>query len=269
MKLTYKWIVIIAAVLIVGIAAAGVTLAQTPLMITLNAQNNSGETGTAALTDLGDGTTRVEVTVSGAPAGASQPMDIETGTCANLSTTSAFPLTNLENGTSTTVLTTTMQTLLASPYALTGHKSETEMTVNVFCGEIVASAAQATTTVTSTGAAETPTEVATTAATEAATTAATAAATEVATTAATTAATDTATTEATVAAAAATDTATEAATTAATAVETETPAAVATATPQLPTTGGDSPLNGLVPIAIVGLVLLVLGLSLFVRRAAR
>lgn len=285
MRLSYKWIAIVAAMLLVGIAAAGVALAQTPLMITLNAQNNSGETGTAMLTDLGDGTTRVDVTVSGEPAGASQPMHLHTGTCANLNTAPAFPLNNLENGKSSTVITTTVQTLLASPYALNGHKSAAEISVYVFCGDILASAAQATTTVTSTGAAETPSAVATAAATEAATTAATSAATteatttateiattaatEAATTAATTAATETATTEATAAAGAATVEPTGTATEAATATTAaETPTAVATTTP-LPTTGGDSPVSGLVPIAIAGLVLLVLGLSLYARRVAR
>ena len=261
MKLSHKWLLIIAAVLVIGIAAAGVTLAQTPMMVTLNAQNGSGETGTATLTDLGDGTTRVEVTVAGEPAGASQPMHIHTGTCANLNTAPAFPLTNLENGTSTTVVTTTLQSLLASPYAINGHKSAAEISVYVFCGDIVAAAAQATTTVTSTTAAETPTELATTAATTAAT--------EVATAAATEATTETATTEATAAAGAATveptGTATEVATVATAA---ETPTAEATTTP-LPTTGGDSPLGGLVPIAVAGFVLLVLGLTLYARRVAR
>jgi len=265
MKLSYKWILIITAVLVVAIAAVGVTMAQTPSTITLNAQNNSGETGTATLTDLGDGTTRVDVTVSGEPAGASQPMHIHTGTCDNLNPAPAFPLQNLENGKSSTVITTTMQTLLASPYALNGHKSAEELTVYVFCGDISATAAQGTTT--ATGEATTAgTEAATTAATTQATTAATTAATTEATTAATTAATTEAsatTTETTTVAGAATTTettvagatTTETTVASATTTDTTTPAASDTTTPSptLPTTGADSPLGGLGPVILIGL----------------
>lgn len=240
MQISYKWIFVIIAVVAIGIAAAGVTLAQTPTALVLNEQNNSGESGTATLTDLGDGTTRVDVTVQNEPAGASQPMHIHQGTCANLNTAPAFPLNNLEKGTSSTVVTTTLQALLASPYAINGHKSAAEISVYVFCGDIVATTAQATTTVTSTAAAETPSVEATTAATEAATAEATTAATESSTTVVTPVEV----------------TATSA-------------AAQATTTPSLPTTGGDSPLNGLVPVVIAGIVLLLLGLGLYARRVAQ
>jgi hypothetical protein len=235
MQLKNRFILSAFALLVVlGIASSGIILAQTPLMIPLTEQNSSGENGTATFTDLGNGMVRVEVAVTGAPAGASQPMHLHEGTCATLNPAPAFPLNNLENGTSTTEISATLEALLASPYALNGHKSAAEASVYVFCGDLVEAVAQET--VTGTVAAETPTVAATEQVT----------ATTEATTEATTAATAEATAEATTAAA-------------------ETPAPTETPTTTLPGTGADSPLNALVPVLILGIVMLALGL--YVRRA--
>ncbi len=235
MSLGNKTLLIGLSVLVMlGILMAGVAMAQTPLTVTLNEQNSSGETGTTTLSDLGNGMVRVEVTVSGAPAGVSQPMHIHEGTCANLTAAPKFPLNNLENGTSTTEISTTLEALLASPHALNGHKSAAEPQVYVFCGDIVA-AAQPTATVT-TEATPTVEATSTVAATTTATTEATAAATGQATV----------TTEATAAA---------------------TAEATATAAPTLPTTGAGTPWNALVPLLLVGIVMLLLGV--YARRLAR
>lgn len=237
MQLSHRFFIGVMTLLVLaGIVTGGVIMAQTPLMITLNPQNDSGESGTATFTDLGNGKVRVDVAVTGAPAGVSQPMHIHKGTCANLEPAPTYPLTNLENGTSTTEISTTLEALLASPYAVNGHKSAAEASVYVFCGDIVASSVQAT--VTGTTAAETPTVEATTAATTAA---------------------ETATTESTVAA-------TVEAT--ATAIQvTATPEVTETPAPTLPGTGGDSPLNALIPVVFAGFVILAIGL--YVRRLAR
>lgn len=248
MQISYKVVLIVlTGMIVVAVGLAGVALAQTPMTIVLNEQNGSGETGAAMLTDLGNGMVRVDVTVSGEPAGASQPMHIHKGTCANLDSAPAFPLNNLENGTSSTEITTTMQALLASPYALNGHKSAQELPAYVFCGDIVSAEMQMTTTETATTAAttavETPTTEATTAETATVADTATAAATETA-----------AVTDTTVAASGAEQT-------------TATPEASTTTTTTLPTTGTDSPANALVLVALVGIIMICLGL--FVRRTGQ
>lgn len=172
------------------------------LTITLTAQNNSGENGAAMLTDLGNGMTRVAVTVGGAPADVAQPMHIHEGTCANLNPKPAFPLNNLVNGTSTTEITTTLSALLSEPYAINGHKSAQEASVYVFCGDIVSMASMTTTTTpeSSTAATSMPTTTTVTATTPQATSATTTtvtSATPQATSGATTSTTVTATVAAT------------------------------------------------------------------------
>lgn len=251
MSVKHKGLVVaIVALLALSIVAGGVVLAQSPLTIPLNAQNDSGESGSAILTDMGNGTVRVDVTIVNAPDGVSQPMHIHEGTCADLNPAPKFPLTSLENGGSTTEISATLETLLASPHAINGHKSAEEASVYVFCGDLVDMAMQGTVTVTV--AAETPTLDATVEATG--TTAATA---EPTTAEATTAATEEATAAATA----------ESAQPTPTAEATASAAAEATPVPTLPTTGGNAPWNGLVLVAIVGVVALLLGV--YLRQAGR
>jgi Cu/Zn superoxide dismutase len=105
------------------------------LTLTLNGQNNSGITGTATLTDLGDGKTRVAIQVGGAGTGP-QPAHIHAGSCAQLDPTPAFTLSNVTDGSSTTDVDATLQQLTANPYAVHMHKSPDELTVYVACADI-------------------------------------------------------------------------------------------------------------------------------------
>jgi LPXTG-motif cell wall-anchored protein len=104
--------------------------------VNLSPQNNSGESGTAVLTDLGNGKTQVVLTVTGQPAGVSQPVHIHKGTCANLDPKPAYPLSPLVDGKSETTVDVSLQTLQSSPFAINGHKSAEEISVYVFCGDI-------------------------------------------------------------------------------------------------------------------------------------
>src|SRR5262245_34193152 len=67
------------------------------VMVKLDPQSNSGESGTATLSDAGGGKTKVTVNVTGQPAG-SQPMHIHKGTCASLDPKPAYPLPALTGG---------------------------------------------------------------------------------------------------------------------------------------------------------------------------
>jgi hypothetical protein len=116
---------------------AAVTAATNTLTVTLNAQNNSGETGTATLTNVTDGV-QVVVALKGAPSTA-QPAHIHTGTCADLKGV-VYPLTSVTNGSSTTVVKgITIDQLLKSPMAINVHKSAADLATYVACGNIVAS----------------------------------------------------------------------------------------------------------------------------------
>ncbi|HZZ00494.1 MAG TPA: hypothetical protein VFE36_13065 [Candidatus Baltobacteraceae bacterium] len=125
------------------VALGGATLvaahaATSTLTVELKAQNGSGETGTATLTQE-SGDVKVVVTLKNAPAGA-QPAHIHTGTCANLNPAPAYPLENVSNGASTsTIKGITIDELLAKPYAINIHKSTSDLGTYVSCGDIKAS----------------------------------------------------------------------------------------------------------------------------------
>jgi hypothetical protein len=130
---------ILGLVLAVGGLLAGIGLgyAAGPVTIQLTPQNNSGESGTATLTEVG-AKTKVVVAVNGAPAGVGQPMHIHKGTCAQLDPAPAFGLTTLTNGKSETTVDIPLTNLQQGGYAINGHKSAQDAKTYVFCGNIPA-----------------------------------------------------------------------------------------------------------------------------------
>jgi len=105
------------------------------IVVALSAQNSSGMNGTATLTDM-DGSTLVELALSGAPAGIEQPAHIHTGSCAEIGGV-VYPLTSPVNGVSETTLNVSLDAILAQlPLALNVHKSAAEANVYVACGDL-------------------------------------------------------------------------------------------------------------------------------------
>lgn len=129
--------------LLTSVALAASASSNDTVTIQIKTQNNSGQAGTATLTDMGNGTTRVVVDLANSPAGP-QPIHIHEGTCANLTPQVKFPLTNMVNGKSETMVNVPLATILASPHAVNTHKSPQEAAVYVACGEVVAQTPAAT-----------------------------------------------------------------------------------------------------------------------------
>lgn len=119
------------------VALAGSVAAADSVTIQLKAQNNSGQVGSATLTDLGNGQTKVTVDTTN-PTAAAQPIHIHEGTCANLNPAVKYALTTTTNGKSESTVGAALATILASPYSVNIHKSAQEAAVYVSCGEIVA-----------------------------------------------------------------------------------------------------------------------------------
>lgn len=138
-----KRIRLLVALAVVGLLLVGATIAfaADPVNVTLTAENDSGENGSAVLTDLGNGKVRVEVNVTGAPAGVAQPLHIHQGTCANLTAKPTYPLTSAMDGKSVTEIDANLADLQNGDFAINGHKSAEEAAVYVFCGNIPALAA--------------------------------------------------------------------------------------------------------------------------------
>jgi hypothetical protein len=125
------------ALAVVGLLAAGgagVAGAAEPITVQLTPQNNSGESGTAVLTDAGP-KTKVVVEIKGAPAGVGQPLHVHKGTCAQLDPKPAWGLATLTGGKSETTIDVPIGDLRKG-YAINGHKSAQEASTYVFCGNI-------------------------------------------------------------------------------------------------------------------------------------
>jgi hypothetical protein len=112
--------------------------ATSTLTVALNAQNGSGETGTATLTQVG-ADVKVVIALKGAPATTPQPAHIHDGTCASLKGV-AYALSNVVGGASTTTVKgVTIDKLLGGTYAVNVHESAANLGKYVACGNITKS----------------------------------------------------------------------------------------------------------------------------------
>ncbi len=136
-------LVAVSATAAVAGSAATPAAARTTLTVPLAQLNASGITGTAKLSEA-NGKTTVVVDVTGAPSGVAMPSHIHEGTCANLNPLPKYPLIDIVDGHSETVVDTTISALLASQFAINVHKSATDIKVYVACGDLVAPGSDAT-----------------------------------------------------------------------------------------------------------------------------
>lgn len=103
--------------------------------IQLSEQNASGEMGTATLVEK-DGKVVVTLSVNNAPSTA-QPAHIHVGTCADIGAVK-YPLTNVMNGMSETIIDTTLANLMSQgELAINVHKSTAALNLYVACGDLV------------------------------------------------------------------------------------------------------------------------------------
>ena len=124
-------------------ALTSLVAAADPLTLTMNAQNNSGQTGTAKLNPAG-AKTDVILDIKAGAAGVPQPAHVHDGSCATLGAVK-YPLNNVVDGKSTTTIDVDLDTLLKGTFAVNVHKSGAEATVYVSCADIKVTAAPATT----------------------------------------------------------------------------------------------------------------------------
>lgn len=132
MRLTTAIGAFLAIILMTGAANAAMSSSVT---VKLHAQNSSGENGTAMLTQTAKGV-QVVVNLTGAPA-AAQPAHIHPGTCMNLNPAPKYPLQNVVNGKSTTLVAgVKLADLEGGKFAINVHKSTTDLKTYVSCGDI-------------------------------------------------------------------------------------------------------------------------------------
>ena len=124
-------------VLLAALIGAREGRAAGPVTVKLAPQNNSGESGTATLTEEG-GKTKVAVSVTGQPAGVAQPMHIHKGTCDKLDPKPTYGLPSLINGKSEATVDVSLADLQKGGYAINGHKAAQAVSTYVYCGAIPA-----------------------------------------------------------------------------------------------------------------------------------
>jgi hypothetical protein len=128
---------------VLGLAAMVIFVSGTfaeaqDVAVKLGALGNSGESGTATLSDVGGNKTKIVIAVTGQPANVPQPVHVHKGTCAQIDPAPAYGLTTMADGKSETVIDQPLSSLQRERFAINGHKSATEANTYVFCGDIPA-----------------------------------------------------------------------------------------------------------------------------------
>jgi LPXTG-motif cell wall-anchored protein len=125
--------------MVLALALSGGASAQDSVTVALNPINNSGISGSAVFTPVGN-QTQVVVTINGEPTGGSEPIHIHTGQCGATLGGVKFPLKNVENGMSTTVVDTPFVPLWSGGFAINAHESAANIKNYVACGNLPAMA---------------------------------------------------------------------------------------------------------------------------------
>ncbi len=134
--LARKWPVMITLALTLALFASVASAQTNSITVQLAAQNNSGQNGTATLTAMGD-QTQVVINLPTGPAGAGveQPVHIHTGACPTPGGV-VFPLSNLKEGKSTTMVNAKLSDIANGKHAINAHKSAAEASVYTACGNV-------------------------------------------------------------------------------------------------------------------------------------
>jgi plastocyanin len=122
------------------VACGNVPAGASQATVALSAMNDSGQDGTATLIDMGADTT-VVVSVAQGEGDAPQPIHIHAGTCEDLGGVE-HALTTAASGFSVTTVAESMSNLLGGGLAINLHKSGSETSVYVACGNLASGEAK-------------------------------------------------------------------------------------------------------------------------------
>jgi len=119
-----------------GLSAGPALALDDTVSVKLEAQNNSGQSGSATLFPDGE-KTRVVIELLNTPQGVTQPAHIHAGRCDKLDKAPKWPLEALKGGRSVTLVPDSLDAILADKAAINIHKSAAEIQVYVACGDII------------------------------------------------------------------------------------------------------------------------------------
>jgi hypothetical protein len=122
-----------AAIALIALTACSAA-AEPGKTVTLQTLNGSGVTGTVSFAAISD-KTGVEITVE--PGGnLDMPAHIHPGTCADLTPQPKFPLENVRNGSSKTVVPASIDELFAGGLAVNIHRSNDDLKTYTACVDL-------------------------------------------------------------------------------------------------------------------------------------
>jgi LPXTG-motif cell wall-anchored protein len=136
------WIKVVVPVLglLIAMSLSSSALAQQTISVTIGpGREEATGTGTATLTAMGN---RTQVVLRVGTTNPDMPAHIHADPCPGVGDV-IFPLTNVRNGTSTTMIDAPLADVLARGKSINLHRSASEIGVYVGCGNIVAAAAAA------------------------------------------------------------------------------------------------------------------------------
>jgi hypothetical protein len=136
---------------LIAVAAFAVLVAIVPaladqakgVMVPIQAENGSNQTGVATLTPTSDGKTKVDIQMKGEPDSATEPAHIHKGPCKTLNPKPSYALTSVSGGKSSTVVDASLSDLQAGTYAINLHESGAAIQNYVACGDIPSTMAPA------------------------------------------------------------------------------------------------------------------------------
>ena len=124
----------VALLAVVAVFAACQAAAPPARTIALTTLNDSGVTGSVAFRDIGG---RAQVSIDVEPgANPDMPVHIHPGSCNNLTPPPKFPLENVQDGESVTVVPATVDELFAGGLAVNVHKSNDDLRTYTACVDI-------------------------------------------------------------------------------------------------------------------------------------
>jgi hypothetical protein len=134
-KRTGILIVLVLATAATVVALAACAEAQETRTIQLGSMNASGVSGTLTLVEVGPGLTRVDIRVE--PGGnPDMPAHVHPGSCAAMIPQPKYPLRNVVDGVSSTVVPAALVELVAGDLAVNIHRSNDDMRTYTACADL-------------------------------------------------------------------------------------------------------------------------------------
>ena len=125
-----------ASVNVTRFSSFALTIKTTGLTLTLSEIGNSGQSGTAAFTAVGNQTSVIINVTAGDPSNDPQPVHIHSGSCGTGLGGVVYGLTSIVAGSSGTLVDATLASLRAGNFAVNVHKSGAEIGTYTACGNL-------------------------------------------------------------------------------------------------------------------------------------